>query len=147
MADVAELAKQLAAELGGECRAEEDGTYTLFITSDGEPAMALTLYQDTVDDGPAQGSELLMIRALAGGLEESIETFLLEDACSTWFARAYLEEDEEDDDAPPEVIIEAGLPLAGLTLPVAHQAVIEVIDLVTCAADYVYEEEEDADGE
>ena len=147
MADVAELAQQLAAEMGGECQAEDDGTYTLLITSDEEPLVAVTLYSDVISEGPAKGAEMLMLRALAGTLEEGIETFLIEDACSTWFARCYLEEETEDEESSIDVIVEAGLPLVGLDVKVLQQALVEVVDLVNCADDYVLEEEDDEDDE
>ena len=142
MADIAAIVQAIATELGGDqATPEEDGTYTLPVAEDGEVVALVTIYADEVEDGPAKGQGILMVRAIAGELDESIETFLLEDAGSTWFARAYLEQESEE--ARPEIILEAGLPLDGLSAKIAAQAVVEVVDLALQAEDYVLPEDED----
>jgi len=143
MADIASIVEQVAAELGGQCIAEEDGTWSLTVLGEDEDEVValVTLYADKVDDGPAEGTELLMIRAAAGELDESIETFLAEEASGTWFARVYLEDDEEA--SRPVIIVEAGLPTEGLTQAVANHAVLEVIDLIVNAQDFVLEADDE----
>ncbi|NUP99663.1 MAG: hypothetical protein HUU35_07405 [Armatimonadetes bacterium] len=146
MADLADLIGRIATELGGDAQPEEDGTYTLQVMDDEEEVIALvSLYQETIDDGPATGTDLLVMRANAGELAESVQAYLIEEASTTWFARVYLEEDE--DFAGPVIIVEAALPLTTTSTEVAVHAILEVVDLAVSAADFVVADEEVDDEE
>ncbi|MCC7493078.1 MAG: hypothetical protein IT204_12040 [Fimbriimonadaceae bacterium] len=144
MADVTGLVKEIAERLGGSAQQEEDDTWSLEILDGEEVVSQVTIYSDRIDEGPAEGRELLVVRAAAGELEESIETFLAEEAAGTWFSRVYLEDDGDGDgDGRPVVIVEAAMPLEGLSVALAHHAVLEVVDLVEHAQDFVIEYDED----
>ncbi len=138
MADISELLQSLAKAVEGQAVKEDDGTYTLRLIEDGEALAFVTVYADSIDDGPGKGSELLVARAAAGVLDESVETFLLDEAANTWFARAYLEEEHKES---PVIIVEAALPLAGLSTDLAEHMILEVIDLAVRAQEYTLEEE------
>ena len=140
MADIAELAQQIAEELGGDCRPEDDGTFTIEILDEDEPLAVVTLYAEAIDSGPADGTELFVVRAAAGELDPAQdfgERFLAEDAATTWFARIYIDADE---DQPAMLIAEAALPIQDLAVGLATQAVTEVIELVANAQEYVVDE-------
>jgi hypothetical protein len=143
MADIAKLAQQVAEELEGECRAEDDGTYTI-VVDDGETMMPdAVLYADAIEDGPAAGTELLVVRAAAVELEpdqEFLELLLADEAATTWFARTYLDTDEGQ---PTMLVAEAAIPLAGLSLELAALVVAEVIELADSARDLAEDEDED----
>jgi len=141
MADIAELAQRVAEELEGECRVEEDGTYTILCEDEGEPLPEAVVYADAIEDGPAAGTELFMVRAAAFEVQpeqDFAEQLLAEEAAPTWFARVYIDADEGQ---PSMLVAEAALPLTGLSTELAALVVAEVIELAGSAQEFVAEED------
>jgi hypothetical protein len=144
MSEVRELVEQLAARFSSEPVTEEDGTFTVEAeTPDGE-RVPVSVYGETVDDGPAKGTDVIMMRASAGEEIEVIEDLadpleVLALGASTWFARLYYEPETTS------LVAEAALPLAALRFEEALQAIIEVAELAVAGNDLVAGDDEDED--
>lgn len=138
-----ELAAALADEMGAEYELEDDGTYTLAVPADDDSESLVSVYLETLEEGPAEGSEVLVIRAATEGRDGPAPTGvlgtlmaqasgeiggfdprgLLDDAAACWFTRVYLE------DEPTRAVAEAALPFDGLQREHACHALAEVVDL------------------
>lgn len=130
MADIAELAQQIADELDGECRPDEDDMFAIICEDDdGEPLPEAVLYADAIEDGPARGTALLVVRAAATEVtpgQDFLEALLADEAATTWFARVYIDVDEGQ---PTMLVAEAACPLDQLSVELAALVVAEVIEL------------------
>jgi hypothetical protein len=139
MADISDLVARLASHFGCEPTTEEDGTVTVEIeTSEGEP-VPISVYADEIDEGPAVGGQVVMMRAAAGedldDLDRDDLLELLMASSATWFGRLYLEEDTAS------LVAEAALPLTGLRFEDLLQAAREVADLADACLAAVDEED------
>lgn len=143
MADIRKWAEALADRLKAELDTEEDGTYTVLLGGDDDDfEFPITLYAEDLDDGPAEGRTVVLLRAAAGDLADTDDpdlAGLLRVSAHTWFARLYLEEETDS------FVVEAALPFDGLSEDLLEQAAHEVIELAM-AADDVLDEDDDEDG-
>lgn len=139
MQDIRVWAEALARRMGVEPVLEEDQTYTVAVESSEGEVVLITLYGDEVDEGPAKGAGVLMMRAAAGeGNDDADLQDLLMAGAGTWFARVYFEAESD------AYVAEAALPLVGLTEPMLEQAAVEVADL-SVEADSIVGSDDDGD--
>lgn len=143
MADIRKWAEALAERLKAELDTEEDGTYTVLLAAEDDYEFPITLYAEELDDGPADGRTVVLLRAAAGDLEDSDDSDLaglLRVSAHTWFARLYLEEETDS------FVVEAALPFDGLTEDLLEQAAHEVIELAMAADDVLDDDDADEGG-
>ena len=137
MQDIRVWAEALGRRMGTEPVLEEDQTYTVGVEApEGEP-VPVTMYGDEIDEGPAAGAPVLMLRAAAGEANEEADLQeLLIVGSGTWFARVYFEAESDS------YVAEAALPMVGLTEAMLEQAALEVAELSLNAYDVVGSDEE-----
>jgi hypothetical protein len=141
--ELRDVVDALSARFGSEAVAEEDGTFTVEVETDDGDRVLVSVYTDDIEDGPAGGLTVLMLRASAGEEIDAVEDplALLEAASTTWFTRTYFESETTS------LVAEAALPLDGISVPLVECAAQEVAELAVSVLDLVGEEydEEDAD--
>lgn len=126
-----EAVAAIAARLGITAERESDGTWTLAVPASDVVAddanegdvVLVSVYADTVDWGPAEGTGVLVARADAGDIDvDDTELSLLGEPASMWFARLYADDSRA-------LFAEAAVPLRDGDVACFCQAVQEVADL------------------
>lgn len=140
MQDIRVWAEALGRRMGTEPVLEDDQTWTVGVEAPEGERVLVTLYGDDIDEGPAAGSPVLMMRAAAGesDADADLQELLLVGA-GTWFARLYFEAETDT------YVAEAALPMAGMTEAMLEQAAIEVAELSLAAYAVVGDGEDDED--
>ncbi|MBI5831446.1 MAG: hypothetical protein HZB16_03940 [Armatimonadetes bacterium] len=142
MQDIRVWAEALGRRMGNDPVLEEDQTYTVGVEVPEGERVLVTLYGDEIDEGPAMGAPVLMMRAAAGGSNEEADLQeLLIVGAGTWFARLYFEAETDS------YVAEAALPMVGLTEAMLEQAAIEVAELSINAYDVVGDGDDEDDDE